>query len=105
MGFAVSKASSACFAWGVRCFSANAATVSWPRQPQASAGGASISESTDDARQAAKKVRTETGRLKQDSSRIPPAPGSFCKRVRKPLKTKDADGKKSCKREKETAAC
>jgi hypothetical protein len=40
IGFAVNRASRACFAWGVRCFSAKAATAWWPRQPHAAARGA-----------------------------------------------------------------
>src|SRR6266849_2174243 len=40
IGFAVSSVSKACFASGVRCFSASAATVSCPRQPQARPAGA-----------------------------------------------------------------
>src|SRR4029077_14546774 len=107
MGFAVSIASSACFARGGRCFSANAATVSWPRQPQASAGGAAVSESADSVR----KVRAETVRLIQDSSRMPPPPGVpqnrpgyphpryFVKRGCKRLKTKETSAEKSAKRD------
>src|ERR1700730_5537869 len=44
MGLEVSNASKACFASGVRCFSASAATVWCPWQPQPRTAGAKVRE-------------------------------------------------------------
>jgi hypothetical protein len=49
IGFALNKLRSACFASCVRCFSARAATVSCPRQPQARTPGANAKHATTSA--------------------------------------------------------
>src|SRR5712671_4315288 len=92
MGLAASNASKACFAAGSRCFSANTATVSCPRQPHAWALGASVPESAIDAKRM--RIRAETGRITEDSSRTPPIPPCFCKKSPQAIENKRLDPKK-----------